>query len=478
MTYDVNLLVIGSGPAGEKAAAQAGYFGKSVAVIERAAQPGGVAVHTGTLPSKTLRESALFLAGHRQRELYGIDVTVERQMAVQRMLRRKDAVRDRETERVRWNLERHGARYVTGSARFLDGHTVVVQDGASATVVSGDYILVATGSIPHRPAEIDFDDPAIDDSDEILAIERLPESMIILGAGVIGCEYACMFAELGTAVTLVDARPRLLSFLDAEMGQALEAAMRRAGVVLLLGGAWSSVRREGNRIAVARADGADLVAERVLVASGRDGATEGLGLDDAGVRLGARGTIPVDREYRTNVPWIFAAGDVIGFPALASTAMEQGRVAVCHAFGFTYKQEMAATWPHGIFTIPEVSAVGATEEEAAATGVPYVCGRAAYELNARGQIIGAEGGLLKLIFDVVSRRLIGVHVIGEHATEIVHIGQAVMVLGGTVETLVDMVFNYPSLSECYKYAAYDALGRWASPVGASALQPESGPAGR
>jgi NAD(P) transhydrogenase len=467
VAYDFDLVVIGSGPAGEKAAAQAAYFGKRVAVIEKEPLPGGAAVHTGTLPSKTLRETAVFLAGHRQRELYGLGVTVAPELAVQKLLARKDAVRDREVNRVLWNFSRHGIETFQGTARLIDGHSVAVAGESGTRVVSGEFILVATGSVPHHPEGIDFPDPAIDDSDEVLGIERLPKKFIILGGGVIGCEYACMFAELGVEVALVEPRPRLLPFIDSEICEALEASMRERGVTLHLGRHWTSVARWGTELAVGLDDGAEIRADRVLVASGRSGATDGLGLEDAGVKLGQRGTIEVDAHYRTNVLSVFAAGDVIGFPALASTSMEQGRLAVCHAFGFDYRHDLSGVWPSGIYTIPEVSCSGLTEEQAVEKGLDAVCGRATYDLNARGQIIGASGGMVKLVFDRETRRLVGTHIIGDSATEIIHIGQAVMALDGTVDALIDMVFNYPTLSECYKYAAYDALGRWDNQAGAS-----------
>lgn len=453
-------MVIGSGPAGEKGAAQAAYFGKRVALIEKAAQPGGACVHTGTLPSKTMRETALFLSGKAQREVYGVHVTVDPLVAVPKLLTRKDAVRAAEVDRVRWNLDRHKITTVSGTARLVDPNTVVVSGPEGEQRISSEYILVATGSVPHRPAHIPFADPDVDDSDTILELDRMPKDLVVLGAGVIGCEYASMFAALGVAVTIVEGRNEILSFLDADMSEGLRLAMTELGVRFLLGDSATQVVREGTRIVTTLASGGRLESEKLLFAAGRSGATGGLGLEEVGVAMGTRGSIVVDEDFRTKVPSVFAAGDVVGFPALASTSMEQGRVAVCNMFGFTYKQEMSRLWPMGIYTIPEVSAVGLAEEDALAQGKAVVVGRGSYALNARGKIIGDTRGMVKLVFDAGSRVLLGAHVIGDRATELVHVGQAFIALGGTVDAMVAMVFNYPTLSECYKDAAYDALGKF------------------
>lgn len=460
MGYDYDLCVIGSGPAGEKGAAQAAYFGKRVAVIEKEAKPGGAAVHTGTLPSKTLRETALFLSGHRQRETYGVNVTLDKALAVPKLLSRKDAVRQMEVDRIHWNLDRHKVDYVQGAARFVDGHTLEVTGAAGARRVTAEFILVATGSVPFQPSTIDFADPDIDDSDSILQIDRMPVRLTVMGAGVIGCEYASMFAALGVKVTLIEPRGELLAFLDADMSEALRLALIHLGIDVRMNDAANAVRRVGDEIRVTLASGGEIASDKLLFAAGRSGATASLGLEAVGVELGTRGTIKVDSDYRTSAPSVYAAGDVIGFPALASTSMEQARVAVCHAFGFTYKRQVGELLPYGIYTIPEVSCVGLSEEDAIAKKITVVCGRAYYKHNARGKIIGDTDGMVKLVFERDSRRLIGAHVIGDRATELVHIGQAIVTLKGTVETLIEMVFNYPTLAECYKYAAYDALGRW------------------
>jgi NAD(P) transhydrogenase len=457
---DVDLLVIGCGPAGEKAAVQAAYFGKRVVVVERAPEPGGTAVHTGTLPSKTLREAGLFLAGHRQRELYGVAVHVDRTQAIPKLLSSKNAVRDREVRRIRDNLARHGVPLAHGTARIVDPHTVEIATAGDVTRLTADVVVVATGSRPFRPETIDFTSASIHDADEILWLDRLPETLTVLGAGVIGWEYATMFAATTATVTLVDAKPEVLAFLDDEIAERLRAAAEGIGLRLRLGVEWTSVTPTRDGVVVVLADGSRLESDQLLFAVGRQANTEGLGLEALGVRIGKRGQVVVDPEhFRTDVPSIYAVGDVIGFPALASTSMEQGRVAVCHAFGFPYKQHVSAVLPYGVYTIPEVSTVGMTEAQARERGHEIVVGRARFCDNARGAIIGDCDGVLKLVFDRTTRRLLGCHCVGDRAAELVHLGQAIMLLDGTIDTFIEMVFNFPTLSELYKYAAYDALGR-------------------
>lgn len=459
MAYDYDLIVLGGGPAGEKGAVQAAYFGKRVALVERAEEPGGAAVHTGTLPSKTLRETSLFLSGFRQRELYGLSVEINRDHAVPRLLSRKNAVVDLEVSRIKWNLERHGVRQIHGVASFVDAHTIeVVSVGAPPRKLTSETFLIATGSRPYQPAGIPFDDEDVDDSDSILQIDRLPRTMCIVGGGVIGCEYASMFAALGVKVTLIEGRGRILGFLDWEMGERLRAALQGLGVDIRLNETTTSIARVSGRGIVCKlASGRDLCFDKVLAASGRSGRTEELALHKVDVPLDKRGYVVVDENYRTRVPNIYAAGDVIGFPMLASTSMEQARVAVCHAFGFAYKRAVSTLLPFGIYTIPEVSCVGLSEEAAKEQKVDYVVGRAFFRDNARGKIAGDKDGVVKLLFEKGSRKLIGCHCLGDRASELVHIGQAIIALEGTVDTLIEMVFNYPTLSEVYKYAAYDAL---------------------
>ncbi len=451
-----DLVIIGSGPAGEKAAAQAAYFGKQVAIVEKAREPGGAAVHTGTLPSKTLRESALYLSGYRARDLYGVAVELERTATLQRLMARKTAIADAESRRIRANLARHDVTYLQGHARFVDTHVIEVEERGHRELVRGRYFLIATGSKPHHPPDIDFASDDIHDSDEILHIDRIPKTMIVLGGGVIGCEYACMFAALGVDVTLVDARPAILPFLDHELCDRLRGAMEKLGIRLRLGAKWGRIAATSDGVTT-ELGGETLRADELLFAAGRVGCTDQLGLEKIGVIPNSRGYLDVDTQYRTSVPHVFAAGDVVGFPALASVSMEQGRIAVCHAFGFTYKQHIGPHMPYGIYTIPEVSAIGETEETCREKRVDYVVGRARFDENARGLITGDLEGITKLIVHRKTRRVLGVHVLGEHATELVHIGQAAMYAGATVDIFIDMVFNFPTLAESYKYAAYDCL---------------------
>jgi NAD(P) transhydrogenase len=463
VAYDYDLVVIGVGPAGEKGAAQAAYFGKRVACVERADEPGGAAVHTGTLPSKTLRETAIFLSGFRQRELYGLSVEMNPDLAVPKLLSRKNAVRELEVARIRWNLERHNVPLLQGAARFLDTHTIELSGGGGEPRrITSEVFLVATGSKPHHPPDIPFDDDDIDDSDTILQIDRLPKTMVVVGGGVIGCEYASIFAAMRVQVTLIEGRPRLLSFLDTEIAERLRGAMQAIGVSFHLGRTTKTISRvQGRGIVTVLDDGHEIAAEKVLASSGRSGWTEGLGLEGVGVEVDKRGYVKVDSDYRTTKANIYAAGDVIGFPALASTSMDQARVAVCHAFGFEYKRQVSELLPFGIYTIPEVSCVGFSEEGAREKGLDFVVGRAFYRDNARGKIVGDKDGVIKLVVERGTKKVLGCHCIGERASELVHVGQAVMLLGGTVDAFIDMVFNYPTLGEMFKYAAYDALGAMA-----------------
>jgi NAD(P) transhydrogenase len=456
-TSHYDLAVLGAGPAGEKASAQAAYFGKKVIVIEREREPGGAAVHTGTLPSKTLRETALYLSGYHARALYGVAVELNPAATLQHLMSRKQAIAVAESRSFRENFARHGVDYTEGTASFVDSHTIRIQSHAGERRVTADHVLIATGSKPHRPADIDFTDEGIHDSDEILTIQTLPSSLTILGGGVIGCEYACMFAALGAKVSLVDARTEILPFLDFEIIGRLRGAMSRLGINLVQGSRWTTVQRVGDGICANLANGGSVTSEQLLFSAGRSGRVDELALENAGIEADSRGYIPVDDRFRTKVPHVLAAGDVIGFPALASVSMEQGRVAVCHAFGFSYKTAVASAMPYGIYTIPEVSSFGETEETCKEKKIPYVVGRALYADNPRGKITGDLEGITKLVVERDSRKVIGVHVIGERASELVHIGQTVITLGGRVDTFIDMVFNYPTLADSYKYAAYDCL---------------------
>ena len=451
-----DLVVIGAGPAGEKGAAQAAYFGKRVAVIE-AASVGGAVVNTGTLPSKTLRETALYLSGLLTRGLYGIDYSFSRAIAIDDLFYRQKLVEASHLDLVHENLARHGITLIHGRGSLRDAHTVDVRnERAEVTPVRGEYILITTGSTPSRPRGVPFDGERVYDTDTVLQLQRLPSSMLIVGAGVIGSEYATLFAALGTEVTLVDRRERLLPFLDREFAEILTAQMQSVGVRLLFGRAIDALDVT-TRVSATLDDGTRVDTDAVLYCGGRFGATHDLALENAGIVADASGRIPVDEFYRTSAPSVLAAGDVIGFPALASTSMEQARVAVCQAFGFAYKRQMSSLIPYGLYTIPEVSMVGESEDTLTAKGAPYVVGRAQFERNARAQITDDTRGMIKILFDPDSRRLLGVHIIGERASEIIHVGQMCMQLGGTIDVLIDNVFNFPTLSDAYKYAAYDGL---------------------
>jgi NAD(P) transhydrogenase len=455
-TYD--LIAIGLGPAGEKGAAQAAYFGKRVAAVE-AHNVGGAVVNTGTLPSKTLRETALYLSGMRQRDLYGIEYSFGREIGAADLFYREKLIERSHLDLVEANIARHKIDMFRGRAEFDDAHTVVVHgaDGA-AQRLRGEYVLIATGSRPARPESVPFDGVYVHDTDSILRLDRVPASLAIVGAGVIGSEYATLFAALGTRVTLVDGGTRLLPFLDAEICGILLDQMCSMGVNVIFGRHTKSIaRRDDAGVSITLDDGDVFDADAVLYCGGRRGNTDGLALDRIGVVPDARGLIGVDEAFRTSAPNVLAAGDVLGFPALASTSMEQARVAVCRAFGFDYKQQMSSLIPYGLYTIPEVSMVGVSEEALQAQGVRYIAGRARYRDNARAQIVGDAAGVLKLLFDPETLRVLGVHIIGERASELVHVGQMCMQFGGTINVFIENVFNFPTIAEAYKYAAYDGL---------------------
>ena len=455
--YD--LVVIGSGPAGEKGAAQAAYFGKSVAIVEREPVLGGACVNTGTIPSKTLRESALHLSGFDQRGYrHAVDVSVKSELSVQAFMHRKELVIEKEWERIDTNLLRHSIDRYQGTASFRSANEIVVCNALGEQVLGSNVFLIATGSAPYRPSDVPFDDELICDSDSILHIARIPESLAVVGAGVIGCEYASIFAALGVEVHLIDGRTTLLPHLDREIVRVLLGEMQnRLGVTLHLGADVASIVRDDGKVTVTMKD-EKLVTDMVLYAAGRQSNTADLNLEAAGVATGTRGLIGVDEHYRTNVPNIYAAGDVIGFPALASTSMEQARVAMVHAFDLKYKTSVSPILPYAIYTIPELSTVGLTEDECRTKGIACEVGRAFYRNSARGQIIGDTKGLLKLVFDPESLKILGVHMVGDIAAELLHIGMMVMLGGGTINAFIDGVFNYPTLSDAYKYAAYDGLG--------------------
>ncbi|ABF91749.1 NAD(P) transhydrogenase (B-specific) [Myxococcus xanthus DK 1622] len=458
---DFDLVVIGSGPAGEWGAVQAALAGKRVAVVEREPVLGGTAANTGTLPSKTLRETALHLSGFRARGLYSVETTLRHEATVSDFLFRERRVKDIERERIARNLQRHKVEIIQGTGALVDANTVVVRrQDAPERRLTGGTILVATGSSPYRPPLYPFEDPRIHDSDEVLELERLPRSLVVVGAGVIGCEYACMFAAMDIPVTLVEARAELLPFLDDEFSALLGQRMEALGIQLRFGQVVEQVdvpRDADTPIRMMLSSGAVLETDQVLVASGRTANTAGLGLEALGVQVGPRGQVEVGPTYQTALPHIYAVGDVIGFPALASTSMDQARIAVEHAFDLGGVRTMAPVLPYGIYTIPEVSMAGETEEALRTLNVPYVAGRAAFATNPRGQILGDTHGLLKLLFHRESLKLLGVHVMGPQASELVHVGLTALLTGSTARLFVETCFNYPTLSEAYKAATFDAL---------------------
>lgn len=453
-----DLIVIGCGPAGEKAGAQAAYFGKRVAIVERAKQVGGSSINTGTVPSKTLRESALYFSGLKQRGLYGIDYSLKENLSVQDFMHHEREVVEMERQRILKNLSLHHIELVSGQASFEDAHTISVSSANGTRRLSAEVILISTGSNPHRPPGIAFDDVRVFDSDTFLQMECIPASLAVIGGGVIGCEYASVFIALGVQVTLIDGRDRLLPFLDAEIAERLRQRLAALGMQFWFNERPGKIQATGSGVDLSMNSGKTLQVEAALFAAGRRAAVDGLSLEKVGLAVNDRGYISVDENYRTAVPHIYAAGDVIGFPALASTSMEQGRVAVCHAFGFQYKQRVASMLPMGIYTIPEISVIGETEESCREKKMDYCVGRAFYANNVRGHITGDTAGMLKLIFSRTDKKLLGVSIIGENATELIHIGMFVLDNKRTIDELIDGVFNYPTLSETYKYAAYDGLG--------------------
>lgn len=457
---DYDLIVIGSGPAGEKGAAQAAYFGKRVCLIERAPKPGGAAVNTGTIPSKALRETALYFSGLRQRGLYGVDYTVKENITVQDFMFRERSVIEAEWKLIDDNLKRHGIEQIQGSACIIDGHTVeVTRFGQDARRITGQYILVATGSHPQQPDGVPVDGEVIVDSDTLLTLDNIPQQMIVIGGGVIGCEYACTFAAMGVQVTIINSRSRLLAHLDPEISDALRQQMTsRLGIKVILDANVTSIRREDKRAHVRIGGETQLSADCVLFSAGRLGCVQGLGLDAAGVKVDRRSYVVVDEHYRTTVPSIFAAGDVIGFPALASTSMEQARVAVCHAFDLKYKQRVSNVLPYCVWTIPELATVGETPEQLTARGEDFEVGRSSFRINPRGQIIGDTEGFVKVLFSPSDQRLFGASVVGEGAGELIHIAMGCLATNGTLDYFIQSVFNYPALADAFKYAAYDGLG--------------------
>jgi NAD(P) transhydrogenase len=457
--YDYDVLVVGSGPGGQKAAIAAAKLGRRVALVERRHMVGGVCINTGTIPSKTLREAVLYLTGLNQRELYGQSYRLKEDITVADLAARTQHVIGREIDVIRSQLSRNRVRLLTGTASFTDPHTLRVRDEVGAELtVTAERIIIAAGTVPARPDTVNFDDRTIVDSDGVINLDRVPRSMVVVGAGVIGIEYVSMFAALGSKVTVVERRDRMLEFCDAEVVEALKYHLRDLAVTFRFGEEVAAVERHANGAIAVLDSGKRIAADTVMYSAGRQGATDGLDLGRAGLGADARGRIAVDDCYRTTVPHIYAVGDIIGFPALAATSMDQGRLAAYHACGEPARA-MHDLQPIGIYTIPEISFVGATEDALTRDRTPFEVGVARYRELARGQIIGDSYGVLKLLVSPETRRLLGVHVFGTGATELVHIGQAVMGCDGTVDYLVDAVFNYPTLAESYKVAALDAMNK-------------------
>lgn len=457
MQYD--LIVIGSGPAGQKAAIAAAKQSRRVVVVERQRELlGGVCLHTGTIPSKTIREAILHLSGYRHRDVYDELYRRKREITMHDLRRKLVQVSQHEWHVLMDQFARNRVQVISGEAAFVDPHTVEVATGEGSYTLEGKNILIATGTKPARPGHIPFDGRNIFDSDEILNLDHIPRSMVVVGGGVIGIEYAIMFAILGVNVTVVDGRERLLEFCDQEIIDTLLYHARSLGMVFRLGENVVEIRQPRSGVVVVELEsGKRLLGETVLFSVGRSGDTEKLRLGLAGLSADKRGRLGSNEHFQTDVPHIYAVGDVVGFPALASASMEQGRRAVCHMLGQVF--EPSRNMPYGLFTIPEISTVGKNEQELTAERVPYEVGVARYSEIARGQIAGDQTGMLKLLFHRETRELLGVHAIGDTATEIVHIGQTVMGFGGTIDYFRDTVFNYPTMAECYKVAALDGLNK-------------------
>ena len=458
--HEYDLVVIGSGPAGQKGAICAAKLRKKVAIIDRQKTIGGVCVHTGTIPSKTLREAVLYLSGLRQRSFYGRGYVVKDRIAMSDLVFRAQAVMAREIEVIKAQLRRNYVATLDGEARFFDAHTVEIRSDEGTQLVRGQNILIACGTRPAHSDQIPIDGKRIFDSDQVHEVEEIPRDLVVVGAGIIGLEYASMFAALGVKVTLLDQRPVLLDFADREIIESLCFQLRQLGTVFRLGEKVVSIGfdQERDRVFAKLESGKTVHGQGLLYTVGRQANSDLLSLEKAGLAADERGKLIVNEYFQTSVPHIYAAGDVIGFPALASTSMEQGRLASCHMFGKPGKMPPNLV-PYGIYTIPEMSMVGQTEEQLTRDKIPYEVGLARYAELAKGQMLGDEQGLLKLIFHPETLKLLGVHVIGDRAAEIVHIGQVILTTGGTIEYFRDAVFNYPTLAEAYKVAALDGLNK-------------------
>ena len=459
--HDYDMIVIGSGPSGRRAAIQCAKLGKSVLVVEKGRRVGGVSVHTGTIPSKTLRETVLNLSGWRERGFYGLGYRVKQDIGAQDLIARLHKTLNHEVEVLEHQFSRNGVRTANGEARFVGPHEIeIVSERGDIKRVTGAKILIACGTRPFRPDYVPFNGTTVLDSDEVVELSKLPRSLAVIGAGVIGVEYATIFSALDVAVTLIEPRNSFLDFIDKELIGEFMHELRDRNVALRLGSKVDAIRiAESGHIVTDLSAGRHVTSDMVLFAAGRVGATDALKLDAAGIDIDHRGRIKVDpATMQTNVPHIYAAGDVIGFPSLASTSMEQGRVAACHALGID-AHAPPEFFPYGIYSVPEISTTGLTEEEVREKGIPYEIGIARFRETSRGHIMGLNSGMMKMIFSTRTKRLLGVHILGEGATELIHIGQAVLNLKGTIDYFIQNTFNYPTLAEAYKIAGLDAWNR-------------------
>jgi NAD(P) transhydrogenase len=458
---DYDVLVIGTGPGGQKAALAAAKSGCRTAIVEKRTVVGGVCINTGTIPSKTLREAALYLSGWREHEVYGASYAVKQHISMADLLFRCEYVIRHEIDVIKHQMNRNGIDVLTACASFVDPHMVRLEmpDGRGASQLRARFVIIATGSEVARETDVALDGRNVFTSDDILQLDHIPRTLTVVGAGVIGCEYATIFAALGVRVTLIDSRPEILAFVDHEIIETLTYHLREARGTVRLGETVTGVEmRDDGHVVTHLKSGKQIATEKALHSVGRVGATADLNLPAAGLEADGRGRLQVNEYYQTSVPHVYAVGDVIGFPSLASTSMEQGRLAACHALGLPVVSS-PELFPYGIYTVPEISMVGQTEQELTNQGVPYEVGKSQYREIARGQIIGDHSGILKLIFHAETRRLLGVHIIGEGASELIHIGQAVLSFDGTVDYFINTVFNYPTLAECYKVAAFDGINR-------------------
>lgn len=456
---EYDLIVIGSGPAGQRAAVQASKLGKRVAIVERNFQVGGVSVHTGTIPSKTIREAVLYLTGFKQRGFYGTSHRERERITPEDVLERVKITLNNQVEVMCNQLQRNGVEVVNGEARFIDKHSIEVnRDSGETSLLKSQFILLTCGTRPYRPKNVPFDGNSIVDSDEILHFSKMPKTLTVIGGGVIGVEFATIFSALDVSVTLIDEKPKILDFCDTEIIDEFQHKLRDRGVILRLEEKVVDIKKVNGKVITTLVSRKIIQSDMLLYAAGRSGATDTLGLAKAGLVADKRGRVTVNENFQTDIPNIYAAGDVIGFPSLAATSMVQGRLSACHMFNHEFRNKLEY-FPYGIYAVPEISMVGATERELKEKCIPYETGIARFRELARGQILGLRDGLLKMLFSIEDQKLLGVHIVGEGATELIHVGQAVITLGGTVEYFVDSAFNYPTLAEAYKVAALNAWNK-------------------